>query len=137
MSLYSTVVFLHVATAILGLGPLTVLAVVTSRPTPAAVPWTRVGQFLRLVGWSLGGMFVTGAIIIALTRGALGETGWMRTSFGLFILLGALQGIARRQLRKILSAASQTLSTKPLNTVLWAMCVVTAAITYLMEAKPW
>ena len=82
-------------------------------------------------------MFATGAVIIAFTHGALGETGWMRTSFGLFLLLGALHGLARRQLRKIRSTAPLTLNTKPLSMILWGMCGVTVVITYLMEAKPW
>lgn len=82
-------------------------------------------------------MFVTGAIIIALTHGALGETGWMRTSFGLFLVLGALHGIARRQLRRIRAADGSSVSTKPLGRILWTMCGLVIAITYLMEAKPW
>src|SRR6266496_3484376 len=98
MNIYSTIVFLHVVTAILGLGSLPVLAVVSRRPMPAPVSWDRLAQFLRFVGWSLVAMFATGAVIIAFTHGALGETGWMRTSFGLFLLLGALHGLARRQL---------------------------------------
>src|SRR5258708_3966816 len=134
MNLYSTIVFLHVITAILGLGPLTVLAVLASGPTTASIPWDRFALFLRLIAWSLAGMFATGAVIIAFTHGALGETGWMRTSFGLFLLLGALHGLARRQLR-IIRYNSPTTSAKSLGRILWTMCGVTAAITYLMEAK--
>lgn len=137
MNLYSTIVFLHVITAILGLGPLVVLAVVSTRPIPASFPWDRVAQFLRLVGWSLVGMFVTGAVIIAFTHGAFREAVWMRISFGLFLLLSALYGLARRELRKIRSASPLTPHTKSLNIILWGMCGMIVAITYLMEAKPW
>lgn len=136
MNLYSTIVFLHVITAILGLGPLTVLAIGSARPT-VPLPWDRIARTLRLVGWSLAAMFATGAWLIGLSHGALGETGWVRASVGLFLLLGALHGMARRQLRKLRSAPSPTPSTTALAVLLLSMCAAIAAITYLMEAKPW
>ena len=134
MNFYSLVVFLHVLTAILGLGPLTVLAIVSTGPATASFSLDRVTQFMRLVGWSLAGMFVTGAMAIAFTRGALGQTGWMRVSFGLFLLLGILHGLARRRIKKTREAH---LPVQGLSPLLWSMCAVVAAITYLMEAKPW
>lgn len=136
MSLYSTVVFLHVLTAILGLGPLTVLALAASGPSRTAFPLERFARVLRLVGWSLAGMFVTGAGIIAFTHGALGETGWMRASFALFVFLGFLHGMARRQIRIARKAGSATAPGPALGRLLWSMCIVVGAITYLMEAKP-
>ena len=136
MNLYSTLVFLHVVTAILGLGPLTVLAVLSGGPASHPFPKERFNQLLRLVGWSLPIMFVTGAIIIALTRGALGDTGWMRVSFGLFLFLGFLHAMARRQVRRTQETSAPASPAKPLRLILWSMCIVTAAITYLMEAKP-
>jgi hypothetical protein len=137
MNLYSTIVFLHVITAILGLGPLTVLAIGCSRPTSVPLPWDRIAGTLRLVGWSLAAMFATGALLIALTHGALGETGWVRASFALFLLLGALHGVARRQLKKLRNTSPPPTHASPLGAILTSMCGVTAAITYLMEAKPW
>ncbi len=137
MTLYSTFVFLHVATAILGLGPLTVLAVIASGPAARSFTVDRFLQFLRVVGASWAGMFVTGAILIAFTHGALGETRWLRVSFGLFLLLGFLYGMARRQLRKARQSPAPVFPHKALSQILWSMCATTAAITYLMEAKPW
>jgi len=137
MNFYSTVVSIHVVTAILGLGPLTVLAVVSSRPVAEGLPWDRVAQFLRLIGWSLAGMFVTGAVIVALTHGALGQTGWLRASVALFLLLGLLHGLTRRHIRRICGTPPPLTSIKTLSALLWTMCAVIAAITYLMEAKPW
>jgi uncharacterized membrane protein len=96
---------------------------------------------MRLVTWSLVAVFATGAAVIALTHGALGETRWMKASFALFLLLGFLHGMARRQLR--LAQQSDSIPTasnlpgKALNRILWAMCAVVAAITWLMESKPW
>lgn len=137
MNTYSAVVWLHVVTAILGLGPLTTLAVVTTWPSSPPFPPERIAQFLRIMGWSLLGVLVSGCVIIALTRGALGHTQWMRVSFGLFLLLGFLQGRARRVLRRVPRTAPAVPLPKSLSRILWAMCAVVAAITYLMEAKPW
>ena len=136
MNLYSTSVFLHVLAAILGLGPLTTLAVVSSSPTPSMPP-DRFAQILRVVGWSLLAMLVTGVILIAQTRGALGQTAWVRVSFGLFIVLGTLYGMVRRRLKGRRSTPSSVTLPRGLSPLLWAMCALVAAITYLMEAKPW
>jgi hypothetical protein len=136
MNLYSTSVFLHVLAAILGLGPLTTLAVVSSSPNPS-IPIDRFAQILRVVGWSLGVMLVTGVLIIAQTHGALGKTGWVRISFGLFIVLGALQGIVRRRIKRSGNATPSAMLLRGVSPLLWTMCLLVAAITFLMEAKPW
>lgn len=136
MNLYSTSVFLHVLTAILGLGPLTALAVVSSSPTPAMPP-ERFAQLLRVVGWSLAAMLVTGVLIVAQTHGALGKTGWVRVSLGLFVVLGALHGTVRRRLKRSRDTAPSVALPQGLSPLLWAMCALVGAITYLMEAKPW
>jgi hypothetical protein len=137
MSTYSILVCLHVITAILGLGPLTALAVVTTGSSSAPFPPQRIASLLRIVGWSLLGLLLTGCVVIAMTHGALGDTRWMRVSFGLFVLLGFLHGQARRQLRQAQRATSPITLPRSLSRILWAMCVVVATITYLMEAKPW
>ncbi len=134
MNFYSLVVFLHVLTAILGLGPLTVMAMASTRPANPSISVDRLMQGMRLVGFSLGAMFVTGAIAISLTHGALGQTRWMRISLGLFLLLGILHGLTRRRMKMARDARLPAQGLKPL---LWSMCAVVAAITYLMEAKPW
>jgi uncharacterized membrane protein len=139
--LYPTIVFLHVTTVILGLGPLTALLLSTVRSEAETFSLPRTAQLLRIVGWSLPGILVTGAAIIALTHGALGETRWMRVSFFLFLLLGALHGFARRTLRKLQTTPSSALSTsssfiRPLRLIAWAMSTLVVLITWLMEAKP-
>jgi uncharacterized membrane protein len=136
MNLYSTSVFLHVLAAVLGLGPLTTLAVVSSSPAPS-MPAERFAQILRIVGWSLAALLVTGIIIVAQTRGALGQTGWVRVSVGLFVVLGMLQGIVRRRLKRSRDATPSGALPRGLSPLLWTMCALVAAITYLMEAKPW
>lgn len=136
MNLYSTSVFLHVLAAILGLGPLTTLAMAASSPAPS-MPAERFAQIFRIVSWSLAVLLVTGVIIVAQTRGMLGQSGWVRASVGLFVVLGALQGIVRRRLKRSRNAASPGALPRGLSPLLWTMCALVAAITYLMEAKPW
>ena len=136
MNLYPLLVGLHVITAILGLGPLLALAVLTTGP--AAPPWppARLGSLLRLAGWSLLVMLASGAGLIALTHGVLGETGWVRVSFALFLVLGFLHGQARRRFRQWTQAKEAPVA-PALAPILWGMCALVAVITYLMEAKPW
>jgi len=136
MNLYSTLVCLHVLTAILGLGPISALAVVSSAPIPA-LPIDRFARLLRGVGWSLGLMLVTGIMIVAQTHGALGKTGWVRVSLGLLVVLGALQGLVRRQVNRCQQAVPPGPLPRAVGPLLWMMCAIVAAITYLMEAKPW
>jgi uncharacterized membrane protein len=116
---------------------LTTLAVVTTWPSSAPFPPTRIESLLALVRWSLVAMFVTGAALIALTRGALSETGWMRVSFALFLLLGFLHAMATRQLRRAHREMPPAPPSPSLSRILWAMCTLVMAITFLMEAKPW
>lgn len=136
MNLYSKSVFLHVLAAILGLGPLSALAVVSSSHR-TAIPLERFVRLLRLVGWALGAMFVTGIAIIAQTHGALGRTGWVRLSFALFVLLCGLHGLVRRSVKGMPVATPSLGLPRTVNPLLWTMCALVAAITYLMEAKPW
>jgi uncharacterized membrane protein SirB2 len=105
----------------MGLGPLTTLAFASSSPS---MPAERIFGVVR---WSLVAMLVTGILIVAETHGVLGKTTWVRVSFALFIVLGALTGMVRRRLKR-------GQETRPF---LWAMCALVAAITYVMEAKPW
>lgn len=136
MNLYSSTVFLHVLAAIFGLGPLLTLAVVSSSTTPS-LSAERFSQMLRIVGWSLGAMLITGVLIIAQTGGGLGKAGWVRASLGLFLVLGALQGVVRRRLKRARDATPSGALPRGLSPLLWTMCALVAAITYLMEAKPW
>lgn len=138
MNLYTTLVSIHVIAAIFGLGPLLLLAAATSRaPSPAAMSIDRLADALRLVRFSLAGIFLSGAGIIALTHGALGETWWIRISFGLFVLLGLLHGLTSRQVKLARRDSTPAVIPKTLSPLLWSMCGLVVAITYLMEAKPW
>jgi len=76
-------------------------------------------------------MLVTGAGLIAMTHGTLGDTGWMRMSFALFLFLGLLHGLATRQLRRGKRAMPPGAPANSLSRILWTMCAVVAAIAYL------
>lgn len=134
MNLYSTLVFLHVASAILGLGPLTLLAVLASAPSPtlSAECFAKIG---RIVGGGLGAMLVTGVAIMAQAHGAFGGAGWIKASVALFVALGALQGVVQRRLKRAAAAGAGAFPAG-IATLLWAMFALVAAITLLMEAKP-
>ena len=136
MNLYPTLVFLHVLAAILGLGPLTVLAILSSSPAPViSVGW--FARLNRIVGWGLGALLVTGVLIIGQTHGVLGKAGWTRVAVGLFVVLAVLHGIVRSRLKRNRDAAPDGALPSGLGWQLRPMCGLVAAITYLMEAKPW
>ena len=135
MNFYSTLVSLHVLAAILGLGPLTALTLVSSSPAPA-LPLDWFARLLRVVGWGLGAMLVTGFLLIAQTHGAQGRAGWTRVAVGLFVVLGALQVLVRRRVKRSQAATPPGALPRSLGPLLWTMCGLVAAITYLMEAKP-
>ncbi|HEY8993466.1 MAG TPA: hypothetical protein VIM71_02175 [Lacunisphaera sp.] len=132
MNPYSLLISLHVISAIFGLGPLLALALVAAAPGPV-LPVAWFSRLLRLVGFALAAMFVTGFLVDTTLHGALHGTNWLRLSVGLFVVLCALQGVVRRRLKR---AVSDQLP-PGLGGLLWTMCGLVAAITWLMEAKPW
>lgn len=145
MSLYSLIVSLHVIVAILGVGTLPALALLTRRPPlPAGAPRPlppepalRVfGRLLRLAQVSLALMLVTGAAIIALVHGAFGRQGWMIASVVLFVLVGAATGIAHTQLRKALASAGSVAHLERAHRLIVAASAGVGLIAWLMESKP-
>lgn len=134
MNPYSLLVSLHVISAILGLGPLFALTLVASSSSPA-VPVAWLSRLSRVVIYGLGAMLVTGFLVIAQTHGAMARGGWVRVALGLFLVLCALQGLVSRRLRRARDGAPDQLP-PGLGRLLWPMCGLVAAITWLMEAKP-
>lgn len=145
MSLYPFIVSLHVMVAVLGVGPLATIALLTKRPplpegAPRPVPpeaALRVfGRILGVVQGSLGLMLITGITLIAMTHGVMGRQRWMITAIVLFLVLGWATGMARSRLKQALA------SSKPLELVdrahrfLLGACGLVVVIVWLMEAKP-
>ncbi|MFT3783528.1 MAG: hypothetical protein QM790_16060 [Nibricoccus sp.] len=119
--------------AILGIGPLTAVVILSSSRAPF-VPKERFWNVLRVVGWGLTAMLVTGGLIDAQAHGAFGKTLWIKTSVALFVVLVVVYVLVRRRVKQSTEFASAVPgAVRPL---LWTMCTLVAAIAYLMEAKP-
>ena len=134
MTLYSIILSIHVITAVLGLGPLAAVTALTTAGT--SVQLLPLQRIMRLVIWSIVVMLVTGCVLAGLVRGAFEQAWWLRLSLILFFLLGFLHSRVRRALR----STGPTLDSdamRRVNRILWVMCLCVAAITYLMQAKPW
>jgi hypothetical protein len=145
MNLYTFVVSLHVVVAILGLGPLTALAILTKRPPlPAGVsrpmpPEPALRAFLRLLRISqvsLGLMFITGTTLIAIVHGAFGRQMWMIASVALFVVLGGGTGVAQSYLKKALTPAGSIVHVERAHLCLLVMSVIVVVIAWLMQSKP-
>jgi|GEM_PF-1509362 len=145
MNSYIFVVSLHVAIAILGLGPLTALAILTRQPfVPAGVPRPMLPEpalrgFLRLLRVSqvsLGLMFITGAILLAMVHGAYGRQRWMLASVVLFLVLGGGLGLVQANLKKALKPEGSIAHVARAHFALLATLVLVVVIAWLMKAKP-
>lgn len=145
MNLYSFVTSIHVVVAILGVGPLMALALMTRRP-PLPVgaprpmpPEAALRAFLRLLRLcqvSLGMMLVSGATLVAIVHGAFGRQLWMIISVVLFVLLGGGTALVQRNLKKALATTGSIVEVDRAHRWLLAMCAVVVVIAGLMEAKP-
>jgi len=134
MNTYSIVLSLHVITAVLGLGPLAGVTILTASGLP--LPLSPLQRIMRLVIWSLLIMLITGCVLAGLVRGAFEHAWWLRLSVIIFFLLGFLHSRVRRTLRAAGPILDPDLMQR-VNRVLWAMCLCVGTITYLMQAKPW
>lgn len=145
MSLYPFLVSIHVIVAILGLGPLVALALLTKRPPlPAGAPrpvppepaLRAFARILRVAQASLGLMLITGVTLVALTHGVFGRQLWMITSGILFLALGAGTGLAQSHLKKALGSPTPVVHVERAHQFLLGACGLIVIIAWLMEAKP-
>ncbi len=129
MSLYSFFLFLHVVSAVLGVGPAGALIMVSfQRPL---VP-TLARGLARLISGTLLIMVVTGVMLVKLTGWTLGHSGWVRTAFALTLVVGFLAGRIARSLRKP-EDPSVIVSVQRMSVLIAAVVVI---IVYLMVLKP-
>lgn len=144
MNVYTFVTSLHVIVAILGIGPLMALAVMTKRPAAPAgevglmppAPALRVfARLNRVCQVSLGLMLATGATMLAIVHGAFGRQLWMMISVVLFVLLGGGTALVARELKKALVTGTVAHVDRA-HRLLLLMCAIVVAIAWLMEAKP-
>jgi len=145
MNLYTFVVSFHVIVAILGLGPLFALALLTRRPPiPAgaprpAPPEPALRAFLRLLRLSqvsLALMLTTGVILVVMVHGAFGRQLWMMASGILFLSLGAATGFAQSSFKKALTPDGSIVHVERAHKFLVATCLMLLLLVWLMEAKP-
>lgn len=144
MNFYTFTTSLHVVVAILGVGPLMALAMMTRRPPRAAggsrpmPPEPALRAFLRLLRLcqvSLGLMLITGATLIAIVHGAFGRQLWMMISVALFVALGGGTALVQRNFKKA-AAMGSIEHVERAHRVLLAMCAIVVVIAWLMESKP-
>lgn len=145
MALYPFLVSLHVIVAVLGLGPLLALALLTKRPplpagTPRPMPpeaaLRAFARALRLSQAGLGLMLLTGIVLVAMTHGVFGRQAWMITSVILFLLLGAATGIAQSNLKKALNPPGEITHVERAHQFLLGSCGLVTVIVWLMQTKP-
>ncbi len=134
MTFYGILLFLHVVTAVGGLGQLTVITVLT-RPsgTPDAGAIKRI---LRAASGSLVVMLITGVALMWQGEWASVHTGWWGISMVLFLALGALLGMSQGALRKATAADGAAGGHTKLNQLAIAMSVVLVLLVFFMEARP-
>jgi hypothetical protein len=145
MSSYTLIVSLHVIVAILGLGPLMALALLTRRPPLSTgtlrplPPEPALRAFLRVLRTSqacLALMLATGAILVAMTHGAFGRQLWMIVSVVLFVALGAGTGLAQSCLKQALKPGAAIVHVERAHKLLVLMCAIVGAVAWLMQTKP-
>ena len=100
-----------------------------------ALPW--LIPLLRYSAFSLGAMLVTGILLDIAANGAFHGSWWFRGSALLLVATGALHGQARRTVRVSLAEkANSDTVLRRLERLAFAMCILIAGISVLMEVKP-
>jgi hypothetical protein len=141
MNLYVVALVTHVLVAILGLGSVVSVAMMaatvrrTGRGVTEVSTWIR--PLLRLSAFSLAGMLVTGVIMIFVAGGGFHRAWWLRLSVLLLVVTGALHARARRALKtEPASEHDARLAIQRVERIAYAMSLLIATITVLMELKP-
>ena len=136
--LYAATLVIHLVVAVLGLGSIASIAIVTAtarKPgydTKAVLPW--FGPLLRYSVFSLGAMLVTGILLDLEARGAFRGMWWFRGSALLLLATGAMHGLARRTVRtgEVRSGAGL----QRVERLAYGMCALIVVITVMMKVKP-
>jgi protein-S-isoprenylcysteine O-methyltransferase Ste14 len=141
MTFFTPLLTTHVVVAVLGLGSVLSIAVAaaTVRKTNggAAAVSAWLGPLLRFSAVSLVIMLVTGVLMDVSMRGAFQARWWFRGSGLLLLITGALHARARRIVGRELRADHQAeAGLRSIERLAYGMAVLIAAITMLMELKP-
>jgi hypothetical protein len=146
MAFYGLLLSSHIIVAVLGLGPIAALALLTKRPPlPKGVPrpmppeaaLRAFSKVLRLSQISLVLMILTGGTLMGLSHGVFSHAAWLVASALLtFFGLGTFSGVAHRNLRRAASAAGTIEQVQSAHVCLLWMCLIMAVVVWLMQAKP-
>jgi len=142
MNYYLVALALHAIVAVLGIGQVVALLVLATDAQKASdrLPWTLsiMGRLSRIVGISLGLMFLTGIAVMIPTSGAYGRAWWFRIAFLLFIALGACHGMLQKAVRVAGGSAAdaRAAAVARLPTLAWVMVGIATVIVFLMASKP-
>jgi hypothetical protein len=113
--LYTPLLVIHVIVAVLGVGSIASVAL-------------------------LAALLATGILLDFVAHGAFHESWWFRGSALLLVATGALHGFARRAIRPTLAqngpAQDGHMALRQVEWIAYGMCALVAAITMLMEVKP-
>ena len=139
--LFVPVLVIHVVIAVLGLGSILSIAVLAT--TARRTGWASsdisawLGPLLRYSAFSLAVMLATGILMDVVVGGSLHEWWWFRGSALLLVLTGILHGRARRAIRReLVHADARDAVLRRVERLAYGMCALVAAITILMEVKP-
>jgi len=138
---FTTTLVAHVLIAVLGLGLVVSIAIVAALARKGGRDWAEVLPWLipllRCSAFSLGAMLATGILLDLAAKGAFHESWWFRGSALLLVATGALHGQARRTVRlSKVEKASSEMVLRRIERLAFAMCILIAGVSILMEVKP-
>src|SRR5262249_32821104 len=139
--LYTPVLVVHVLVAVLGLGSIASVALMAATARQSGRGLTGVAEWLGpLLRWSavsLATMLITGVLLDVAAGGAFRKSWWFRGSGLLLLATGALHGQARRAVRRGIAQKDEAeIHLRRVARMGYGMCALIAAITVLMEVKP-
>jgi hypothetical protein len=138
---YIPVLVMHVLVAVLGVGSIASLALLSGIARRAGRgstdPSAWLGPLLRYSAVSLGAMLATGAFLDFAAGGAFHKAWWFRGSALMLVATAGLHAQARRTVRRGLAGEGVTAVTlSRVERIAYGMCALIAAIAALMETKP-
>ncbi len=122
--------WIHVVTAVLGVGQIAAIAPLarSARLAPHEETSALLRRLLVFFNYSLLVMLATGVLIALVVGPPFERTIWFRASSVLVLIVGALAGMMRGALKKKAALRAERLA--------WAMVGLVAIISLLMVAKP-
>lgn len=139
-NLHTLALVAHVLTAVLGLGSIVSVAVVSATARRAGgaagvLPW--LGPLLRYGTFSLAAVLATGVLLDLTAGGAFHAAWWFRGSALLLVASVLLHAWARRTVRRGLTKEDESdLVLRRVERIAYGTCALIAVIVVLMLVKP-